>query len=90
MRNVDSLSLGFSLSSHRQSYIDLVFTSLLSINNKQQVGAYMEELSDSFNVQDQGPDDSQAPDDTHVQDCQCVPRNFVDLRKGNFARFLTK
>ncbi len=34
-RHVDSSSLGFSLSSHRRSYIGLVF-SVLSINNKQQ------------------------------------------------------
>ena len=57
------------------------------------IRVYMEDLSTSFNSQDQAPDDSQAPDDTHVQDRQCVPRNFVEnLRKDRqeFARFLTK
>jgi hypothetical protein len=31
----------------------------------------------SFNAQDQAPDDSQAPDDTHVQERQCAACNFV-------------
>ena len=53
----------------------------------------MEELSASFNAQDQAPDDSQATDDSHVQDRQCASRIFDDyLRKGSqvLARFLTK
>jgi hypothetical protein len=52
-----------------------------------------EELSASFNAQDQAPDDSQATDDSHVQDRQCASRIFDDyLRKGSqvLARFLTK
>jgi hypothetical protein len=53
----------------------------------------MEELSASFNTQDQDPDDSKSLDDTHGQDRQCAPCIIVDnLRKDSqvLARFLTK
>jgi hypothetical protein len=47
----------------------------------------MEELSVSFNAQDQ------APDDLHAQDRQCAPCIFVDcfhLGKQELVRFTTK
>ena len=53
----------------------------------------MEDLSASFNTQDQALDDPQAPNDSHVQDRQCTSRIFDDyLHKVSqvLARSLTK
>ncbi len=37
-------------------------------------------------AQDQAPDDSQVPDDTHVQERQCAPRNVVRKSSAKAAK----